>query len=712
MRSKFKHPFETCKACLTWPVPERFRVRASVFSVTSIAFLFVLPLLFIMTSGLAGSATASVQTGADETAGHEADRATAVIQLPTEPEDRAEQRELFLEIEELISNRRFQEARDRMPALRDYPLYPYLELELLKNNLSTANEPLVEEFLEEHSSTPLERELLPVWLRYLARNRDAERFLRDYRNNGSEQLHCYYLRFRHETANDKSDVWAEVTQQYLSGRSVNSVCDTTFANWAAAGQRTTDIVWERIGLALNARQSSLARYLIRYLPEDIQPYAHLYRRVYSSPAVVRQTSLFKTGNRFERDIILYGLDRYRWQNAARAERVWQEYRQQFDFSEADRQRMDMDIAVSLALRGEANAFDWFDAENPERMNETARHWYLATLLQQRRFDRVLSLSTAFFNDETSNDSAANAQWIYWAARAYAELGFQDDAREHMQRAANTRSFYGFLASARLGLPPQLQSQQPNLNGGDLQQVLEHPSSLRAYEFFQLGRGLEARREWNQLRHDLSADKHGAIALLAHSWGWHDQAILTLAQSGRGDYVQYRFPEAYPELIRNQAQQQQLDPSWMFAIARRESAFQPDAVSSAGARGLMQVMPSTADYVYRSVPGTQRVSANRLFNPDDNVSIAARYLRDLLRRTDDNWVIATASYNAGYYRVQQWLSDTPVPVDIWIETIPFRETRDYVKAVLAYQQIYSLLAGEHRNLFEPLVNMQINGNSSG
>ncbi|WP_237738537.1 lytic transglycosylase domain-containing protein [Idiomarina xiamenensis] len=144
-----------------------------------------------------------------------------------------------------------------------------------------------------------------------------------------------------------------------------------------------------------------------------------------------------------------------------------------------------------------------------------------------------------------------------------------------------------------------------------------------------------------------------------------------------------------------------DVNWALAITRRESAFRNDAYSSAGARGLMQILPSTAKYLHK-----KSVSRLELHNPSLNTRLGTAYLGDLKARMNGNWVLATASYNAGYYRVRDWLPDQPMPLDIWIELVPYHETRDYLKAVLAYQQIYQLINGGNENIFDALVEMTI------
>jgi len=623
----------------------------------------------------------------------------------------SKQRELFVEVEQMLSRREFTRARETMLQLTDYPLFPYLEANLLENNLSLQNEGPILEFLHEHRGTPAERQLRTAWLQYHVRRNDANRFLRDYRPQSSAQLQCQYLRYRYQDVRGNDTelerFWQEVTAQWLHGRSLPSACDSVFANWAAAGNRTEQVVWRRIGLALNERQTSLARYLTRYMPENKQDLALLKRRIHANPSLVRRTQEFRDQDYREKEIILAALQRYRWQNHRATIQAWEAYLdkfQQHPFSVSEQQQMNEAIAVTLALRQEPDALVWFSKVDMRQADSTTQQWYLATLLKQQRYDLIHHF---VINLPEAQRSAP--QWTYWHARALIQLGFNDLGHAKLQQVAGERNYYGFLASARLALVPDLNHQELTYEPADLQAVATHPAALRAYEWRQLERFLDARREWNTLRTDITTEQQVLAAVVASEWGWHDQAIFAFAQNGALNDVHRRFPLAYRELLSGEAERAAVDPSWVFAIARRESSFQPDAVSPAGARGLMQVMPGTAEHLTRRSPGPMRNTTPRLDSPEDNVRLGTQYLAELLHRTDQNWILATAAYNAGINRVNEWLPAEPMPADLWVELIPFQETRDYVKAVLAYQQIYTMLLGNDANVLTPVVRMQINGN---
>jgi soluble lytic murein transglycosylase len=176
------------------------------------------------------------------------------------------------------------------------------------------------------------------------------------------------------------------------------------------------------------------------------------------------------------------------------------------------------------------------------------------------------------------------------------------------------------------------------------------------------------------------------AVLAYRWQWYDRAIVTLAQSGHKDDLDLRFPFAYQEQVLSSAKRHQIDPAWVYGVVRQESAFMPDARSRAGAMGLMQLLPRTARITARLLRIPMR-SKYELLEAEKNLHLGSGYLKRMLDENNGNQILATASYNAGPQRVKQWLPDTDMPADLWVEMIPFSETRDYVRNVMAYTAIF-------------------------
>jgi soluble lytic murein transglycosylase len=259
-----------------------------------------------------------------------------------------------------------------------------------------------------------------------------------------------------------------------------------------------------------------------------------------------------------------------------------------------------------------------------------------------------------------------------------------------------------LASGKLSEKASLNDNPLLIAQGDMDELAALPSAQRAFEFRKLGRNISARREWNFLQSQITPQQKLTAAVLASQEDWHDQAIFGFSRTGYLDDLSRRFPMAFDSQLQYNARKNNIDVAWAYAIIRRESSFMPDAASHAGALGLMQVMPGTARYMAK-----KKVKRNTLFNPNRNVELGTQYMRYLMDKMDNNPILVTASYNAGWRKVKQWQPEKDnMPLDLWIETIPYKETRNYVKAVLAYQQIYSQHLGGTKNLFKALASMEM------
>jgi soluble lytic murein transglycosylase len=268
-------------------------------------------------------------------------------------------------------------------------------------------------------------------------------------------------------------------------------------------------------------------------------------------------------------------------------------------------------------------------------------------------------------------------------------GQEKDAQRFYREAAKQRDYYGFLAADRMKLPYQLNNNPLEASAKQLAAIEKIPAIQRARELYILGRIQDGRSEWQYAMAGFDDKALKTAALLAHGWDWHHQVILTLAQAKYWDDLGLRFPLPYREQIVTHAGNNKINPAWVYAVIRQESAFQKDARSPAGALGLMQIMPATGRRIARTLE-VNLPSQYRLLDTDLNIRFGTHYLRYTLDKFQDNPVLATAAYNAGPGRVTQWLREdtSPISADIWAETIPFLETRKYVQRVMEYTVIYS------------------------
>ena len=602
----------------------------------------------------------------------------------------------FLQAERQIGSVSYEHAQKLLKKFSDYPLQPYLEQRRLQQFLTADDR--IADFLLRYQGSPLDWPLRKPWLLDLARRNQAGRYLAHYADSNDAELACYALRFQlADKEVDSSLLWPEISQLWRVGKSQPKACDPLFSAWRKAGQQTAELVWQRLMLAAEGGDASLIPYLKTQLPSDMHYLADMYQQARRNPAVIANARFFALKKVQERDIAAYGMKRLIWRQPDQALRVWQKFANDPYFSAAQRLDVQRQFAIALASKGDERAALWFDDLPAEFIDSTLAHWHVSHALAELDWPKVQKIIENL-PQEVSTDSA----WRYWLARAYEQQGLTEQALPLFQQLALQRHFYGFMAAAKLGLPPSLAHAPVTVSEAEVQQLQQHPAVKRAQEWLALGRLTEARREWNHLQDTSSEQQKLVSAKLAYQLQWYERAIFSLADVGYWDDVELRFPLAYKDEISQSAAKAEIDSGWAMAIARRESSFMADATSPVGARGLMQLMPATARQIAK-----KPVQLAQLNNPLLNIDYGVDYLNYLMQRNDGNLLMATAAYNAGYSRVKQWIPDDyALPADVWIETIPYRETRDYVKAVMAYYQIYNIRLNSTTDVFKPLTSMQI------
>jgi soluble lytic murein transglycosylase len=601
------------------------------------------------------------------------------LENKTSEEKLESQRAEFLRIEKQVWHTSDEDFAQLVSHLGDYPLVPYLLETKILHGLKTEKVEQVRAFLDEYKDTPSERRVLRPWLRYLAKKNRKKLFMEFYEPIGDTKLVCRYLRYQLEDGVNKDELYPQVTKLWNVSKSQPKDCDPLFKQWKADGQLTDDLILQRIAKAANGGQHSIISYLRTLLPKEKKYLADLWHKTRKSPRTVKRLSKFEGKYpEVETEIITYGLNRLIWRDKAGSLETWKKAQQKFTFTETQQAKIANKFAISLAIAKHEDAETWLIKSESLELDPEVLRWHLATLLKEQNWSSIINL----IENASLSLTRAN-EYRYWLARSYEALGNQNKADDLYRQLAGERHYYGFLASARLGQSFNFQNQPIEIEQETIDGLLDMPSAKRAFELKELERFHEARVEWRYLQGQLNDQGKLASAVIAGQWGWHDQAIFTFASSGYLNDVYRRFPMAFSDILTKEAERNKIDPEWAFAIARRESSFMSDAVSSAKAFGLMQILPSTARYLEK-----KRVSNRSLMNPNTNAKLGSKYLRYLMDKMDNNMLLATASYNAGWNKVKDWLpAGETIGADIWVETIPYRETRNYVKAVMAYKQIY-------------------------
>ncbi|WP_417671103.1 transglycosylase SLT domain-containing protein [Pseudoalteromonas tetraodonis] len=600
----------------------------------------------------------------------------------------------FLDAEKQARYGNYQNFKEAVDSL-SHPLKPYVEKAYWERYPSLAHQTEIENFLTIYEHTPLEWPVRKAWLNYLKRRNQKAAFIKNYRETSDSKLTCTHLTFQLDLGAPKKAILNQVTDLWTVGESQPNECDGLFKRWRQDGYLTPDVVWQRVTLAAQGGSYRLLPYLKTLLPANERYLADLYSKVRRDPSAAAGLYRYKRKTVKEGEIALYGIKRLIWRDKELALKAWQKIEGLFDYTDDEKADVYYTFALSLASSGHSQASFYLNKVPKERQDRKLMQWQLANLLKTQDWEGI----AAFF---TGKENLSLGQQ-YWLAYSYDKRADHEKAKAIWTKVAANRDYYGFLAAARLGIPVDLNELPVNVNQALVTRVSNAPGFKRAKALYELERFTAARREWNYLTDTSTDDEKLAASVLAAELDWFDSTIFTLAKIKAWDYVDLRFPFAFQEMFERYSKRSKIDLTWSIAIARRESSFAPDARSHANARGLMQLLPSTAKYINK---GT--VSNRRLYQPKTNIRLGTRYLQYLKKKNHGNEVLATASYNAGYHRIKRWIPEEAMPAELWVELIPYRETRDYVKNVFAYRQVYHTRLGREGNLLAPILEMTMGG----
>ncbi len=579
--------------------------------------------------------------------------------------------------------------------LKNYPLTPYLAYEELSLRLDSASTQEVERFLKAHDDLPQSRWLKLRWLRNLAKNYDWKTFDRYYSAElNFTELDCLSGQ-SHLYQGRKQQAFALADQLWLSGQSQPNACDPLFAAWQDAGLQTEEKRWERLKLAVQARNYGLANYLVKQLAYSHNQ-AQLLIAVSKNPERLNDRAQFASNHPLMGEIVLAGLTRLARQSPETTIPLLADYSRQFSFSPEQQLSVARTVALTLAKRFDAQALPIMATYDPELKDDSLSEWRTRLLLRLERWSEAHQLIKRF-----PQHLAETNRWRYWLARTEQLANPRSQQITPLFNAIpQERDFYSFLAADFLHQPYVLTHIPVKASQSTLKTLEALPGTQRAQEFYARGEVIDARREWYHVGSQLSAEQLKAQAQLAFNMNWYFPAIRGLGLAKHLDDLVIRFPTPYKSSLIQYAKAQSISPSWAMAITRQESGFMEDARSHAGALGLMQLMPATARETAKryqiNLPSNAQV-----LNPTTNIQLGTAYLNQVASQFNGNRVLASAAYNAGPGRVRQWLRGAEhLPYDVWAETIPFDETRLYVHNVLTYAVIYGKKLNVPTSVVEP------------
>ena len=589
---------------------------------------------------------------------------------------------------------------DDQQRLRAYVLWPDLRATWMRANINSIPDSDVDAFVQQYGTLKPARELRYRQALNYVRNKDLAGYLRIYeqfyRGQEVSKLDCLALQAEIESGRHRR-VERRAVDLWLIGESQVAECDPVFDYLGKQNLLGLTEYQKRFDLAVEARNFTLAKWLAKKIDQQHVDTASNWQQAQANPEDFLRLSRKSADDQILKEQLVYATERLTYRDPEIAHELWGRVAKKHKFSEAQKLRTARHIALWTARDNLPDAYKRLVKLPAAAENEEVLRWRARVSLREERWKRLLADVAAMPAAESNTE-----EWRYWQAIAQIESGQALSAVAELESLRLERSYYGFLAADKLSKGYALDHVNLLTDEVTLIALESRPELVRARELFLVGQDSRGRSEWDAVIRQLSNAEKFQAPVLADRWGWHSRAIVAVASSGEYDDLSIRYPLPYQASFEEFSTRANISSTWAYGIARSESLFMRDVKSRAGAVGLMQLMPATGRDIAREIK-LPYSGLTTLVDPRSNIRLGTSYLGQMATRYGGNQVLATAAYNAGPHRVDRWLPENgSLDARIWIENIPFNETRKYVKRVLAAQTIFHWrMTGQIRRLTDEL-----------
>lgn len=570
---------------------------------------------------------------------------------------------------------------------KNTPLEPYLTYYQLRLRLYNRKPEGVKEFLARPDDTPVIDLLRSDWLKWQAKQRRWDEFAAEYPRllESDDEMKCYALQAR--LPNSVDLVLHEARTFWFSGDGQPESCVTLFNMALATGVISEQDVWQRTRLALEVNNSALVKQLSEHLPQERKIKSRLLESAAAHPERYLSRLKLEKSTEAERMVALFALQRLAKQLPQLAHTRWKKIEDHFD---SDEQHYFYGwLGYEAARRLDERALDWFKAAKDAPLNDAQLAWRTRAALRVNNWPEVWASITAM-----SPKQQREGAWRYWKARAWKVSGRDAEAEALLAELSREYHFYGQLAADELGTISNVGmmtvSYQPTLF--EMEAMLAQPAMQRTLDLYRMGLREEAAKEWSLAVRKLDDKQLLVASAIASRHEMYDRSINAADRTIMLHDFNLRYPAPYRDSLQERIQENNLEEAWVYGLMRQESRFVTEAKSTVGASGLMQVMPATARWIAQRL-GMKDYRKTLISQLDTNLKLGTYYMKNVLSALGNNPVLASAAYNAGPGRARQWLANKPLEGAIYIENIPFDETRDYVKKVMSNTVYYANLFGQ-------------------
>ena len=562
--------------------------------------------------------------------------------------------------------------------LTDYPIQSYVDYYRLYPRLVSTPEGEIRSYLNRYDGTAIADRLRNDWLLILGRARDWRLFDEQYPLfvlNDDLQVKCYALSSR--VAKGENVVKA-ARELLVQPKNYGEACVDLIHRLYQNRQFGEEDVWRQVRLAAEYGATGVARRIAYFI--DVSE-RQLMPAIERSSAFVERGA---AGSQAVRELFVIALGRVAKENLDKAERAL--HKSLFRLSHEEQAQAWAQIALHASMGLSKEAANFWRKTWDATLSHDGYQWRVRAALRDGDWSMV-----ARAIDSMPRDLQKEPTWIYWRGRAHLAQHHTDDAQKLFQTIASQTTFYGILASEELGQKFVVPTRPSAPTAEELSEAMSNPGFRNSLKLLDLDLRFEGNREWNWQLRKLNDRQLLAAGEFARQSGVLDRMVTTADRAKvELDFTQ-RFPTPHDDIMQTAIQPLSLDKAWVYGLIRQESRFVKAARSSVGASGLMQIMPATANYVARKI-GMSGFTLSNLNDIRTNITLGTHYLNMVLGNLGGSQTLATAAYNAGPSRPRLWRATLEKPIEgaIFAETIPFSETRGYVKNVLANATCYSAL----------------------
>ena len=597
------------------------------------------------------------------------------------------QREVYDQAQDLLDQKQVDEYQSIRGQIADYPLTPYVDYRAFLVGLSERTPSEVTQFINTHSDFPFSGRISAPYISSLARTNQWQTLLEFQTTEPrGETYQCHYYTAMYHQGN-KTEAFKGAQKLWYSGRSVSDACDPLFSAWNEAGLRTDEHVIERMLLAFEARNGAMMSYLTKLLhAKEAKQQAQVMTSLFNNPESVLEFAEQHSATSFYQKQTKLGLKKLARKNVGQAQRIFEKVVKAQKLAQTDAQELADYITFRLINTSNQALIRWRDSKIATSNNRSLVERRARLAIQHADWKGLQNWISLL-----PDDAQQSLRWQYWLGRSEIETGQQVAGQQRLESIVGKRNFYSVAAATEIKRSIDYPVSTVELDKASIQPF--NNSLARIEELIERDKIAAAKSEWRWLLSKVDEEQKEMLAAYASYKRWHNLSVTASIEAKMWDNLQLRFPIAHRWWFNFYGEKHSIDPITLMSLARQESALDVEARSPVGARGIMQIMPSTAKYTARKYE-INYSGSDELYEVGKNIEIGSHYLKGLLEQYDNNRIFALAAYNAGPHRVKTWRKRTQGQLDAYsfIEAIPFNETRGYVQNILMFETYYRDLMG--------------------